>query len=105
MLYIKNNTWSLVPLPTNLHLFGSKCIYCTKFHSDGSIERHKAHLMAQGFIKTWGLNYSYTSNLVVKAFTVCIILSLPVLNNWHLHQLDVNNAFLQGYLNESVYMD
>lgn len=101
----KNNTWSLVPRPINRNSVGSKWLYRTKFHSDSTIERHKARLMAQGFSQVPGLYYSHTFSPVVKASTVRIVISLGLINNLKLHQLDVNNASLHGRLNECVYME
>uniref|UniRef100_A0A251UMJ3 Putative ribonuclease H-like domain-containing protein n=1 Tax=Helianthus annuus TaxID=4232 RepID=A0A251UMJ3_HELAN len=66
----KNNTWTLVPRPTNANIVGSKWIYRTKYRSDGSIERYKARLVAQGFSQVPGLDYSHTFSPVVKATTV-----------------------------------
>ncbi|KAD6796557.1 hypothetical protein E3N88_07453 [Mikania micrantha] len=100
-----NNTWTLVPRPTNRPIVGSKWVFRTKLHSDGSIERQKARLVAQGFSQTPGLDYSHTFSPVVKATTIRIILCLAMLNRWTLHQLDVNSAFLHGNLQETVYME
>nr|GEU66826.1 putative ribonuclease H-like domain-containing protein [Tanacetum cinerariifolium] len=55
-----NDTWTLVPRPKNQNVVGSKWLFCTKFCSDGSIERHKARLVAQGFSQILGLDYSHT---------------------------------------------
>nr|GFA78302.1 retrovirus-related Pol polyprotein from transposon TNT 1-94 [Tanacetum cinerariifolium] len=100
-----NHTWTLVPCPRNANVVGSKWVFRTKYHADGTIDRHKARLVAQGFTQIPGFDFSHTFSPVVKATTVCIVLSLAVTNHWHLHQLDVKNAFLNGDLRETVYME
>ena len=61
--------------------------------------------MAQGFSQVPGLDFGDTFSPVVRPATVRLILSLAVASGWRLHQLDVNNAFLHGFLNEEVYME
>ncbi|KAJ9566476.1 hypothetical protein OSB04_002442 [Centaurea solstitialis] len=100
-----NKTWVLVPRPISVNVVGSKWVFRTKYLSDGTVDRLKARLVAQGFTQIPGLDYSLTFSHVVKASTVRIILSLAVLNKWSLHQLDVKNAFLNGHLSETVFME
>ncbi|MFS8015034.1 putative RNA-directed DNA polymerase [Helianthus anomalus] len=101
----KNQTWTLVPRPSHANVVGSKWIYRTKYHANGSIDRYKARLVAQGFSQIPGFDYSHTFSPVVKATTIRLVLSLAITNKWNLHQLDVNNAFLNGNLGEVVYME
>lgn len=71
---------------------------------DGSINKCKAMLVAKGFSQEEGFDYNETFSPVVKPTTIRVILLLTLANKWHLHQIDVDNAFLNGFLIEEVYM-
>lgn len=93
---VQQGTWSLVPLPENASPIGCKWIYRIKRHSDGSIARYKARLVAQGFQQTEGLDYTETFSPVVKQQTIRLVLTIAVHFGWSVRQLDVSNAFLYG---------
>jgi Reverse transcriptase (RNA-dependent DNA polymerase) len=83
---------------------GCKWIYKIKYNSDGTIERYKARLIAKGYTQTYGIDYEETFTPVEKMNTVRILLSVAVNQKWTLHQMDVKNTFLQGMLEEEIYM-
>ena len=75
---MRNNTWDLVELPPIRNVVGSKWVFRTKFNSDGSIQKYKARLVAQGFNQQQGFDYTETFSPVVKQITIRLILSLAL---------------------------
>lgn len=101
---IKNETWVLVPKPAGVNIVRSLWLFKHKLRFDGSLDRYKARLVANGKSQRPGINCAETFSSVVKPTTIRAILSLSVSRKWPIHQLDVKNAFLHGNLQETVFM-
>jgi len=101
---LKNHTWDLVPLPPARQAIGCKWVFRIKENADGSINKYKARLVAKGFHQVPGFDFHDTFSPVVKPITIRIVITLALSNHWELFQLDVNNAFLNGLLEETIYM-
>ena len=99
-----NKVWDLVPLPAGRKIIGSKWVYKVKVGANGVVERYKARLVAQGFSQKFGLDYDETFCPVVRGESVRAVIALAAERGLMLHQLDVTTAFLNGTLEEEVYM-
>lgn len=100
----RNKTWFLVPLPPNRKAIGRKWVFRVKENADGSVNKYKARLVAKGFHQVHGCDFNETFSPVIKPVTIRLILTLALTHNWSLQQLDANNVFLNGLLEEEVYM-
>ena len=74
-----------------------------KRKSDGSIDRYKACLVANGFHQQKGIDYTETFSPIVKHTTIRTIFALVVHHKWPIQQLDVHNAFLHGFIGGGLY--
>jgi hypothetical protein len=102
--FLKNRTWSLVPPQATKNVVGCKWVFKLKRKADGLVESHKAWLVAKGFHQHVGLDYGETFSPVVKLNTIRTILSIAYSTGWTIKQIDIQNAFLHGILDEDVYI-
>ncbi len=90
-----NAIWELVVLPKDKKIIGCKWVYKIKHNADGSMSRYKTILVAKGYAQTYGIDYEETYSHVAKMIIVRVIIVMATSKGWSLHQMDVNNFFLQ----------
>ena len=102
---IKNDVWEIVPRPKEKSTVTSKWVYKVKHATDGSMEKYKARFTARGFSQKEGEDYDETFAPVSRYTSIRAIISLVASMGWSLHQMDVKTRFLNGEIEEEVYIE
>ena len=97
-------TWELVDLPEGRQAVGNKWVLLKKYLKSGQLDKYKARLVAKGYSQVPGMDFYETFSPVVRLETIRTILALTVNFDWELTQMDVKGAYLNGNLEEEVYM-
>ena len=100
----KNDTWDVVPLPKGRKAIGCRWVFRVKENQNGEVERFKARMVAKGFSQKYGIDYEETFAPVAKFTSIRTVLSMAAKHSLKLHQMDVKTAFLNGVLDEDIYM-
>jgi hypothetical protein len=100
----KNETWELTYSPAEKKSIRLKWVYKMKYKPKGEIDSYKARLVAKGYKHKPSTNYFEVFPHVTRLDTICMISSLSAQNNWKIYQMDVKCAFLNGTLEDEVYV-
>ena len=101
----KNNTWDLVNLPKGKRPIAVKWVFKVKKNPIGEVVKHKARLVAKGFPQREGVDYGEIFAPVARIETIRLVVGIASTRRWSMHQLDVKSAFLNGPLEEDVFVD
>ncbi|RVW33419.1 Retrovirus-related Pol polyprotein from transposon TNT 1-94 [Vitis vinifera] len=101
----KNETWQLVEKPKDKEIIGVKWIFRVKYHSDGRVQRLKARLVAKGYSQQPNVDFHETFAPVARLDTIRNYYYMAAQKGWLLYQLDIKSAFLNGKLEEEIYVE
>ncbi|GJS93976.1 retrovirus-related pol polyprotein from transposon TNT 1-94 [Tanacetum coccineum] len=99
-----NTVWCLVPPPNNQTIIGTKWVFKNKLDENGVVSRNKARLVAQGYNQQEGIDFDETYAPVARLESIRILLAYVCAHNFKLYQMDIKSAFLNGFINEEVYV-
>ncbi|GKA93771.1 retrovirus-related pol polyprotein from transposon TNT 1-94 [Tanacetum coccineum] len=102
--FVANDIWELVPQPRNMTIIGTKWVFRNKLDENGIVSRNKARLVAQGYNQQEGIDYDETYAPVARLESIRILLAYACALDFKLFQMDVKSAFLNGFINEEVYV-
>ena len=99
-----NQVWELVEKPKDVKVVSTKWIYTIKKDADGNIQRYKARFVARGFSQIEGVNVNETYSPVIRTESIRLLLNIAIVKNLRVRQFDIKTAFLNGTLDEIVYI-
>ncbi|GJZ18956.1 retrovirus-related pol polyprotein from transposon TNT 1-94 [Tanacetum coccineum] len=102
--FVSNDVWELVPNPMDMTIIGTKWVFRNKLDENGVVSRNKARLVAQGYNQQEGIDYDETYAPVARLESIRILLAYACALDFKLFQMDVKSAFLNGFINEEVYV-
>ncbi|GJV18204.1 retrovirus-related pol polyprotein from transposon TNT 1-94 [Tanacetum coccineum] len=102
--FVANDVWELVPLPISQSVIGTKWVFRNKLDENGIVSRNKARLVSQGYNQQEGIDYDETYALVARLESIRILLAIAYENDFKLYQMDMKSAFINGFINEEVYV-
>lgn len=102
---MKNSVWEVVPRPEDKYVVGSRWLYKIKHAVDGSVEKFKAQFVAKGFSQKEGVDYDETFAPIARYSSIRAIISVAAQMGWRIHQMDVKIAFLNGVIEEEIYIE
>ena len=103
--FVQNDVWELVPTPKGVNVIGTKWIFKNKSNEHGIVIRNKSRFVAQGYTKVEGIDFDEIFALVARLESIRILLAIASHLNSKLYQMDVKSAFLNGMLQEEVYIE
>jgi hypothetical protein len=102
---MKNDVWEVVPQPEGKSVIGSRWIYKIKHCVDGSVDKFKARFVAKGFSHKEGIDFSKTFAPVARYSSIRVMISIAVELGWQIHQTNVKIVFLNGVIEEEIYIE
>ena len=103
--FVRNDVWELVPRPKDTHVIGTNRIFKNKTNEDGEVVRNKSRLVAQAYTQVEGIDFDESFAPIARLDSIRILLSIVCIMNFKLYQMDVKSAFLNGFLNEEVFVE
>jgi hypothetical protein len=101
---VRNQVLTLVETPRDVNVIGTKWVLKNKQGEDGEVVRNKARLVAKGFSQVEGLNFGKTFAHVARLEAIRILLAFAAYKGFKLYQMDVKSAFLNGVIQEEVFV-
>jgi hypothetical protein len=102
---MKNDVWEVVPRPKGKSMVTFRWLYKVKYVADGRIEKYKAHFVARGFSQVEGVDYDETFVPVARYTLIRAVISIVAKMGWKIHKMDVKTTFLNGLIEEEVYIE